>query len=178
MAVKVAAKGPVLVWGRWVAFGVLVGHYSKKECQDDHRSYVLVGVSPFLAARRMTPQVQKQHLMGERLGVNVQWANFLQVSLFPHPVEFQQVRWSPPADLLQVAVLMVQQELVFQLSLLVGACVQASSLGYQMSHVSLLALWGPVVTHNAVHIHPHCPHQIPEFESEAGVSPSFSFCHF
>lgn len=105
MAVEVAAMEPVLVWGRWVAFGVLAGHYSRKECQADHRSYVLAGVSPFLAAGRTTPQVQQQHLMGERLGVSVHWANFLQVSLFLHLVEFQQVHCTPLADLLQEAVL-------------------------------------------------------------------------
>jgi len=95
MAVGTTAMGPVLVHGRQVTSGVLAGHCSKKGRQADRRSYVLEGVSLFVAADRTTSQ-----------------ASFWQVSLFPPQAGFQQEHWTSPADLLWAG-LVVQQELVF-----------------------------------------------------------------
>lgn len=133
MAVEVAAMGPVLVQGRTSEMSV--GHCSKKGCPAGRRSYVLVDVSLVAAADRAAPQAQQQHLMTER--------HLQQVSPFPHEAGSQQVDQTPPATLFQEAVLVVQYELLFQLSLLlVGACVQAPYLSQQMCYVFLLALGG------------------------------------
>lgn len=73
MALVVVTMEPVPVSGRQVTCGVQTEHCSRKGYQAACWSYILAGVSPFVAAGIVAPQIQ-QHYTKEKQVVNAHQA--------------------------------------------------------------------------------------------------------